>query len=263
MTTITGFTAARMLEIENSTVVDGDVVGDNLILKTRDETEIDAGSVRGPQGEVGPPGLSGGLIPGEIKLWPGSELPLLASYGNWAWCDGSIFSEDDYPLAAAHIDSVWKTAHGQEDPGEGNFRAPDLRGLVPVGLDAMPGGDAAGRMTRDEATELAASSGEEAHELSSEELAAHTHETFIEGVTSVVGDHGHTYWEPAADFTFNAGAGAPTVVAGARTEQPTGNAGEHQHGFTVDGVTAETGINNAHENVQPSVFVPYIVKLDD
>lgn len=56
MATVTGFTAARMLEIENSTIVDGNVVGDNLILITRGGTQIPAGSVRGPQGIQGPVG---------------------------------------------------------------------------------------------------------------------------------------------------------------------------------------------------------------
>ena len=56
VTTVTGFTADRMLAIENSTVVDGNIVGDNLILLTRDGTLIDAGNVRGPQGIVGPMG---------------------------------------------------------------------------------------------------------------------------------------------------------------------------------------------------------------
>ena len=53
MTTVTGFTSERMLEIENTTIVDGDVVGDNLILKQRDDTEINAGNVRGPMGPSG------------------------------------------------------------------------------------------------------------------------------------------------------------------------------------------------------------------
>ena len=62
MATITGFTAARMLEIENESIVDGDVVGNNLILKRRDNVEINAGNVRGPQGiqgNVGPQGVTG------------------------------------------------------------------------------------------------------------------------------------------------------------------------------------------------------------
>ncbi|MET0786513.1 MAG: hypothetical protein ABWY25_07405 [Paenisporosarcina sp.] len=56
MATVTGFTAERMLAIENTTVVDGEVQGDNLILLQRDGTPIDAGNVRGPQGNPGPAG---------------------------------------------------------------------------------------------------------------------------------------------------------------------------------------------------------------
>lgn len=59
MGTVTVFTADRMLAIENGTVVDGDVVGDNLILTTKDGTPIDAGNVRGPQGDTGATGNTG------------------------------------------------------------------------------------------------------------------------------------------------------------------------------------------------------------
>lgn len=54
MATITGYTAARMQAIEDGAIVDGDVVGDNLILRKHDGSEINAGSVRGPQGVPGP-----------------------------------------------------------------------------------------------------------------------------------------------------------------------------------------------------------------
>lgn len=56
MATVTGFTAERMQNIEDATVVDGNIVGDDLILITNDATEINAGSVRGPQGIQGPIG---------------------------------------------------------------------------------------------------------------------------------------------------------------------------------------------------------------
>jgi len=59
VTTVTGLTADRMIEMENATVVDGEVVGNNLILETRDGTPIDAGNVRGPQGVPGAPGTNG------------------------------------------------------------------------------------------------------------------------------------------------------------------------------------------------------------
>lgn len=48
MAQVTGLTAERMLEIEASSVVDGGVVGDNLVLTKHDGTIINAGNVRGP-----------------------------------------------------------------------------------------------------------------------------------------------------------------------------------------------------------------------
>ncbi len=56
MATVTGYTAARMKEIEDSAIVDGDVVGDNLFLVRYDGTPIDAGNVRGSQGPTGSSG---------------------------------------------------------------------------------------------------------------------------------------------------------------------------------------------------------------
>lgn len=56
MATITGLTADRMLAIEAASVIDGDVVGDDLILTTKGGSSINAGSVRGPQGVAGPVG---------------------------------------------------------------------------------------------------------------------------------------------------------------------------------------------------------------
>lgn len=53
MAIVTGFTAARMLQIENETIVDANLVGDRLILVTREGTVIDVGSVRGPEGPEG------------------------------------------------------------------------------------------------------------------------------------------------------------------------------------------------------------------
>jgi hypothetical protein len=54
LATITGLTKDRMITMENATVIDGDVVGDDLILKTRGGSNINAGNVRGPVGAAGP-----------------------------------------------------------------------------------------------------------------------------------------------------------------------------------------------------------------
>lgn len=53
MAVVTGLTKARMEAIEAASVVDGDIVGDNLILTTHGGTQINAGNVRGPVGPSG------------------------------------------------------------------------------------------------------------------------------------------------------------------------------------------------------------------
>jgi microcystin-dependent protein len=248
MATITGLTAARMAEIEDASVVDGEVVGGNLILTKHDGTTINAGPVLGPSGPAGPAGPSGvSSIPGEIKLWPGGVLPVQATYGKWDWCDGGVLAAATYPIAAGHIDPAWKTFGGASDPGAGNFRKPDLRGLVPAGLDQMPGGARANRMTRAVAITLAGKTGEETHIVTVAEMPAHGH---------TLNDPGHKH-----PIRYDRGSGAyQGAVAGLNY-----NAGDQ---MDVE-FTATTGItinNNggggAHENVQPTVFVPYIVRLD-
>lgn len=53
MATVTGLTAARMLQIENASVVGGSVAGEDLILTTRGGTPINAGKVKGSPGAPG------------------------------------------------------------------------------------------------------------------------------------------------------------------------------------------------------------------
>lgn len=53
MASVTGYTAARMQEIEDAAIIDGEVVGDDLILTRYDTTTINAGNVRGPIGPTG------------------------------------------------------------------------------------------------------------------------------------------------------------------------------------------------------------------
>lgn len=76
ITTITGLTAQRMIQIEQASVVSGRVEGDNLILTTKGGQPITAGDVRGPQGDPGPyggpvdatPTVTGGVrLAGNLK----------------------------------------------------------------------------------------------------------------------------------------------------------------------------------------------------
>jgi hypothetical protein len=54
MASVTGYTAAKMEELADANIVDGEVVGDDLILTRRNLTQINAGNVRGATGPTGP-----------------------------------------------------------------------------------------------------------------------------------------------------------------------------------------------------------------
>jgi microcystin-dependent protein len=254
MATITGLTAERMLEIEASSVIAGVVIENgHLILTKHDGSQIDAGSVIGPVGPVGPPGPpSTPSIPGEVKMWPGSVLPDLAAYGHWVWADGGIYSEADYPIAASHIAVAWKTFGGAQDPGSGNFRVPDFRGLVPAGLDQMPGGIRANRMTRAVAITLAGKTGEETHVITITEMPGHSHSKGTLAISPNPHNHPSQASQiiSAANIQSGTGYGAVSPSTGDTS-------------LSISGNTGSIGSDSAHENVQPTVFVPYIVKLDD
>ena len=229
MATITGLTAERMIAIEGASVVSGQIdENDHLILTKFDGTTVDAGAL--PPGPQGPEGPAGGLIPGEVRLWSGDTLPLEANYGKWVWADGSVYAISLYPIAAAHIATQWRTFAGASDPGVLNFRVPDLRGLVPAGMDQMPGGSRANRVTRAVSIVIAGKTGEEIHTITVAEMPAHT----------------HTYLRARNVSDAQGGAGGVVPL---------------QANDTIN--TGSQGGGTAHENMQPTVFVPYIVKLDD
>lgn len=253
MATITGLTAERMLAIEGESIVDGTIVGGNLILTKYDGTTIDAGPVVGPTGPSGPqgaPGVAGvSSIPGEIKAWPNTTLPAQLDYGKWVWADGAVYDVATYPIASAHIHPAWKTAHGQSDPGAGNFRVPDLRGLVLAGLDQMPGGTRANRMTRSVAITIAAKTGEETHIITVPEMPSHAH-----GIVQTA--HKHEI------MASNADGSSPWPTPPDNMSDNWQSRGAYTQNTTIDISLQNTGGGGAHENVQPTVFVPYIVRLD-
>jgi hypothetical protein len=89
MATVTGFTAERMLVIENETVIDGEVQGDNLLLMQRGGAVIDTGNVRGPKGDTGDTGAPG--MDGIINSVNDESIPHVYSpriFANKAAIDG-------------------------------------------------------------------------------------------------------------------------------------------------------------------------------
>lgn len=107
-----------------------------------------------------------------------------------------------------------------------NFKVPDLRGRATIGLDNM-GGSSANRITDSSADTLGGTFGAATHTLITDEIPAHT----------------HTYTQPNAPSGTRSG-GSADAVTGVTAAQP----------------TSSTGGGSAHNNVQPSFFMNFIIK---
>jgi microcystin-dependent protein len=120
---VTGFTAARMLQIENETIVNGFVDLDgNLILQTRAGQVVNAGYVHG---EDGAPGQDAHLLAGVVQMYGGSTPPP----GHYL-CNGAEASRTDDAALFAVIGTTYGAGNGST-----TFNLPDFRGRSPFGFD--------------------------------------------------------------------------------------------------------------------------------
>lgn len=120
-------------------------------------------------------------------------------------CDGSLVSTTTYAALFAAIGHVYNAG---VDPGGGNFKLPDFRGRVPVGVDG-----AAARLAANDA--LGNTAGAEKHQLVTAELPNHTHGLAAQGVA-------------AGGTTIYAGAGSANPTAGTGGDTPHNNMQPYQ-----------------------------------
>lgn len=175
----------------------------------------------GPKGDIGPVGPGGGGTAGYFA----GDLKMVA-YATppvgWLLCDGAAVSRSSY----ADLFSAIGTSYGVGD-GSTTFNLPDIRGRVPIGA-----GTGSGLTTRT----LADSFGEEGHQLIETELPAHTHRYFA---------------TKPAQFMEMTGTGS--LYAGSY-----GGAGQgHRRNSAA---TQLAGSDIAHNNMQPSLAINYIIK---
>jgi microcystin-dependent protein len=117
-------------------------------------------------------------------------------------------------------------------------------------MDAMPGGGArANRMTRAVSIVLAGRAGEEMHTIVIAEMPMHNHGG---------GAHGHqiaTTQHEAYELPV------PALLGGTANNQWNENPAQRVAIVPSPEIINNQGGGNAHENLQPTVFVPYIVCL--
>jgi microcystin-dependent protein len=218
---------------------------------------------RGEKGEKGDPGIPGiqgekgdkgdpGVAPtGTILPFAGAIVP-----EGWVLCDGRSVSKDD-PRYAALYRVIGMTYGGN---GSTTFNLPDLRGRVIIGLDNM-GGIASGRVSSTSvgglnATTLGGAGGEDAHKMTTAELASHNHQ----GKALSAGDHSHGY----TDWTDNSSRdgfvntdGSDIYKKATETKKTTLSAGAHTHALQVN----NTGEGQPFNVMQPWMALNFILKL--
>jgi microcystin-dependent protein len=184
--------------------------------------------------------------PGDLKATARSSAP-----AGWLMCDGSLVSTTTYADLFAAIAHAY---NGNVDPGGGQFRLPDLRGRVPVGVDG-----AAGRLTANDA--LGQSGGAEKHTLTEAELAVHDHPDNITYGSAIVTDPSHVValaggvlWMIVA----RASSGSLESVPYSTVDNWQGTQGSHSH--PKSGGVQNAGGGQAHNIMQPFQVFNWLVK---
>jgi microcystin-dependent protein len=170
----------------------------------------------------------GGAVPsGTFFPYAGASAP-----SGYLLSFGQAISRSTY----ADLFSAISTTYGVGD-GSSTFNVPDLRGRVVAGQDDM-GGTSANRLTGTSGSvngdTLGGTGGAETHTLTTAQLAAHTHG-----------------WAYAFDDNYD-GGNIPVVGINA-------NSAVVQSAETIT-QTASTGGGGAHNNVQPTIILNYIIK---
>jgi microcystin-dependent protein len=196
---------------------------------------------------------------GQIIGYAGTTAP-----SGWLLCNGGSYNTYTYRTLHAIVSNTYGgTAY---NPGTTDqigavttFNIPDLRGRTIAGLDNMGGTDA-GRLSW--ANTLGTTGGTETHTITTAEMPSHTHTQNAHTHTQDAHSHGST----GNDFTLWTGA-TVTAATGAGVTLPSGLSISAQTGSataTNQNTTAtnqNTGGGGAHNNMQPTMLMNYIIKF--
>lgn len=215
--------------------LDGSVGGQQFLHVGSDK----AASFKGAVEVLGPFTTSQGeCVPtGAALVWFSDVLPT-----GFLWCNGDQASRTTYANLFAKIG----VQYGAGD-GSTTFNLPNMQEVVPVGKSNMGGLAAPGRITHLTVNTLGAVVGEEQHTLSTAEMPTHGHATTVTDP-----GHAHTVSILVPSGTALTGEGA-SPISQQSVSTSTSTTGIN---VTVD----STGGGAAHNNVQPSIVVNWIIK---
>jgi len=211
-------------------------------------------------GQVGAKSFSGGGIApiGSILLWPSDVLPP-AEEGIWAWCNGTAVSRADFAALFARIGTLYGAGNGTSTFGLPNFQEVSL-----VGKSGMGGASSPGRLASIDAKLrgiLGAIFGSDTHKLSSDQMPSHYH-------SASIWDPGHNHViNPQMDLWTDENTNLQASGGGGffmSRHQPSSNAamtGVRLNSGNGMDTTNSSGGSVAHNNVQPSMAVNYIIRL--
>jgi microcystin-dependent protein len=193
-------------------------------------------------------GGTGQLVPtGTPLMWLTDTAPT-----GFLMANGQLVSRTTFAALFALFGAVFGAGDGST-----TFGMPDMRDVAPIGKSTMGGTSARGLISHLTTTTVGAVVGEEQHTLSAAEMPSHTH-------AALVVDPGHTHGVPTYGpsgsngnfITGSAFNGSPnTETSNAATTGIT-----LQDGLGHTNVTQPAGSGTAHNNVQPSMVVNYIIK---
>lgn len=192
-------------------------------------------------------------VTGFIKMWTQASIP-----SNFLLCDGAAISRTTF----ANLFAVVGVQYG---PGDGSttFNLPDIRGRAPIG-----DGTGVGLSAR----ALGQVVGAETHQLVTGELPVHDHAAGAMATDATDLPHQHNTnnesdpahqpfgnWNSSGipgQVAFNSGyANSPLAQ---KTDGPDTSL---NHTHNVTGNTATTGADTAHNNMQPSTVVRYVIRF--
>jgi microcystin-dependent protein len=227
------FDSTRMKQIEDTTVVSGLVnASGDLILRARDNTEMNAGHVVGPKGDPGAPGISSSFPSGLVNQFAGTTAP-----SGWLFCLGQSLSRADYPSLFAAI----STLYGSIDSF--SFNLPNLKGRAPVGIDT----------SQVEFNALGKTGGAKTHILATAEMPSHAH-TQSAHSHYIDGPQGGQLSASNGGWTSGNGPGYAPWFGGGYNAVPANVSSQ------APAIQA-TGGDGAHNNLQPYITLNYIIKI--